>query len=297
MPTLYGNPVEKWISESFWPEFKEGVKNWWYMNTGRSYLTPDAQHKEKREDTSVQRGALDTESAGLSKYGGVSGAESSGGSNGLSMLDAIQQMQQIKMNTLQLKEARYNYSMSRKLGLRTGDNNELSKYSMLLKVLLGFDVGDVQGDHGVLGMIFPGLFSNSSGGSNGSIFGAVGDFFNRLFGSPTVSSRGLNVPDTYDRSRVAHQVVTGQASLEDFNSAFTKVAFIGLDSIGDGKYQLNDRGKSILKGISLMTSTSPSDVMNYFQHFYWDMRRRFKENDELPSSTLPAAAGGGGFAW
>lgn len=294
MPTLYGNPVEKWISTVFWPEFKEGVKNWWYMNTGRSYLTPDAQHKEQREDTSIQRGAEDMEAAGLSKYGGVSGAESSGGSNGLTMLDAIQQMQNIKMNTLQLKEARYNYKLSRQLGIRTGDSNELAKAASIVKLLLGYDIGDVSGGHGLLGMLFPKLFGGSG---NGALTGAATDALGAAASSPVVTPYGLGIPDSYDRSRVAHQVVTGNASLEDFSGAYQKVALVGLRSIGDGKYQLNDYGRSVLKGVSIMTGSSPSAVMDFFQNYYWDMQRRLKENDNLPASTLPPVAGGGGSAW
>lgn len=274
-------------------EVGRGLKYAWYNFTGRSYLTPDAQHREQREDTAIQRAAADTEAAGLSKFGGVSPADSSGGANGLTALDAIQQLQSIKQNNLNLKEAKYNLDMSKRLGIRTGDTNEVSKAASIVKLLLGYDVSDI-GEHGLLGMIFPKLFGGST---NGAITGAAADSLGAAATNPLTTSYGLAIPDTYDRSRVAHQVVTGNASLEDFSRAYQKVALVGLDNIGDGKYKLNEYGRSILKGVSLMTGSSPSAVMDFFQNYYWDMQRRFKENDNLPASTLPPAAGGGGSAW
>lgn len=274
-------------------EVGRGLKYAWYNFTGRSYLTPDAQHREQREDTAIQRAAADTEAAGLSKFGGVSPADSSGGSNGLTALDAIQQLQSIKQNNLNLKEAKYNLDMSKRLGIRTGDNNEVSKAASIVKLLLGYDVADI-GDHGILGMIFPKLFGGST---NGSVTGAAADALGAAATNPLTTSYGLAIPDTYDRSRVAHQVVTGNASLEDFSRAYQKVALAGLNDIGDGKYKLNEYGISVLKGVSKMTGSSPSVVMESFQNYFWDMKRRLKENDVLPSSTLPPAAGGGGSAW
>lgn len=274
-------------------EIGTGMKYAWYNFTGRSYLTPDAQHREQREDTAIQRAAADTEAAGLSKYGGVSPADSSGGANGLTALDAIQQLQSIKQNSLNLKETKYNLDMSKKLGIRTGDTNELSKAASIVKLLLGYDVGDV-GEHGLLGMLFPKIFGGST---NGAITGAAADTLGAAATNPLTTSYGLAIPDTYDRSRVAHQVVTGNASLEDFSRAYQKVALAGLNDLGDGKYKLNEYGISVLKGVAKMTSSSPSDVMSSFQNYFWDMKRRLKENDELPSSTLPPAAGGGGSAW
>lgn len=183
-----GKDIGKHISDGVnSPEFQDfidevgtGLRNTWYKYTGQAHLTDEYKHEEELANTVNQRTALDMMAAGLSKYGmSSSSAGSPSASNGLTLMDAIGKAQQVKAQALSLKEQKYNFDVSKKLGIRTGDKNAFAPVLAIAKSLFGFDLDDIP-EEGLIPYVFNHIsewlnkaFDNSDG--NGSTAGAVLD--------------------------------------------------------------------------------------------------------------------------
>lgn len=156
-------------------ELKNGITNAWYKYTGQSHLTDEVKHAEMREDTINQRTASDMISAGLSKFGiNPASAGASSHASGITMLDSIAKAQQIKAQALAFKEQKYNYDVSKKLGIRTGDKNMFAPIIALAKGLFGVDVDDIP-EEGILPALSNWLKGLFGGSDDGSTTGAMAD--------------------------------------------------------------------------------------------------------------------------
>lgn len=156
-------------------ELKNGITNAWYKYTGQSHLTDEVKHAEMREDTINQRTAADMIAAGLSKFGiNPASAGASSHASGITMLDSIAKAQQIKAQALAFKEQKYNYDVSKKLGIRTGDKNMFAPIIALAKGLFGVDVDDIP-EEGILPALSNWLKGLFGGSGDGSTTGAMGD--------------------------------------------------------------------------------------------------------------------------
>lgn len=151
----------------------QGLNNAWNKITGNSHLTPEYQHQEQMEMNKNQITAQDLTKAGISKYAlspvGFSSPSTTG--KGGDMLQAILATQQIASQAQALKEQKYNYSVSKRLGIRTGDTNALAQYLPFVKLLTGKDLSDVPegGILGVLADFFQGKSMNSNIGASANI--------------------------------------------------------------------------------------------------------------------------------
>lgn len=179
----------------FFGDFWHGIKNWWYANTGRAYLTDDAKHAEEREDTAYQRGAADMEAAGLSKYAGVTPAESSSyASQGPGLLSSAMALQNLRSASISNREAAYNFDKAQEWGVPTTSVDQVAKYDALAKVLFGKSIHDIVGEGGLFGALF-GDNSGSSGPSDsptsdGINQGAYSDQAERVFTTMSQLSGG-----------------------------------------------------------------------------------------------------------
>lgn len=131
-----------------------GIKNWWYSQTGRSYLTDDYQHEEQLANTSYQRAVEDMEKAGLSKFYGVSGASSPSTNPGSGLLSTALALQQLKAGKVAIDEQSWNLDKAKDWGVPTTAVDQFAKWDALAKLLFGGSVDDITDGGGLITKLY-----------------------------------------------------------------------------------------------------------------------------------------------
>lgn len=150
-------PIEQVIEgvEEFGHEFSNAVENWVYKNTGQAHKTDEYIHEEELANSAYQRAAKDMQLAGLSKYGGLSGASSPSPSPGSGLLSTAIALQNLKSQKLAFDESRYNFNKAKEWGVPTNSVDQFAKYDALCKVLFGKPLTDYldENEGGLIGML------------------------------------------------------------------------------------------------------------------------------------------------
>lgn len=280
----------------------EGVTNTWNKYTGNAHLTPEYQHAEQREDTVNQRTAEDLQNAGLSKFAmSASPAGTSSAANGLTMLDAVSKMQDIKAQKFALKQAKYNLGISKRLGIRTGDKNSLAQLTSIMSALFGLNLDDVPKD-GIVPWFFEKIFGGNDG--NGSHTGAFTDTAgaamngaasaNPLADPMMIESHGLlSVGDVESKFVGILSKVTNNFTSDINGANLKKVMDASVSS-------LENQGYTWMQSANMVNSWLKRYLKNY-DNLEWNLyittHKKEYTDSSVSSPVTTSRPSGGGHAW